>query len=84
LAPSNVATPDIGQVLYQNWSKAGAITAKDAAAVSRQVAIIRSGATGARPSTTYLDVGTQYFDTTLGYTITWSGTNWVNHAGSTV
>lgn len=84
LAATNVGTPSIGQVLYQNWSKGGAITAKDASATSRQVIVARSGATGSRPATTNLDIGTPYFDTTLGYQVIWSGTNWVNHAGATV
>jgi hypothetical protein len=43
---------------------------------------IRSGETGDRPSG--VRVGTEYFDTTLGYTIWWDGTNWVDSAGTTV
>lgn len=42
-----------------------------------------SGTTAARP-TTSLQVGQQYFDTTLGIPIFWNGTNWVNASGTTV
>src|SRR5690349_21137921 len=31
--PSTVDTPGVGQALYQNWSKDGALSAKDASAV---------------------------------------------------
>jgi len=84
VVPTAVATPGIGQALYQNASKAGAVTAKDASAVSRQVAIVRSGITASRPSTTNLDVGTTYYDTTIPAPIWWDGVNWVNYLGVTV
>ena len=86
LQPSSVDTPSIGQVLYQNWSKAGAISAKDASAATRQLQVIRSGATGSRPSGANLDIGFCYFDTTLaagaGRPIWWNGTIWVLNDGS--
>lgn len=41
-----------------------------------------SGNTASRPTTR--PVGFSYFDTTLGYNIWWSGTNWVNASGVTV
>lgn len=81
VAPATIDTPGIGQFLYQDLSKAGALSAKDASAVTRQVGIVRSGTTGARPATTNLDIGTTYFDTTLaagaGKPIYWNGTIWV-------
>jgi hypothetical protein len=84
LNPAAVATPGIGQVLYQDWSKGGAIAAKDASAVTRQVQVIRSGVTGSRPSTANLDTGFCYFDTTLGHAIWFDGTDWVDAEGNTV
>jgi hypothetical protein len=84
LHPASVDIPTIGQVLYQDWSQGGAVSLKDAAGVTRQLAVLRSGASDARPSGSSLAIGTPYFDTTLGYTVTWNGTVWVNHAGATV
>lgn len=40
------------------------------------------GTTAQRPVAT--KVGARYFDTTLGYQITWNGTVWKNGAGATV
>jgi hypothetical protein len=86
LHPASVATPSIGQHLFQNWSAAGAISAKDASTVTRQVGLVRSGTTGARPSGANLDVGTAYFDTSLaagaGKPIYWNGTIWVLSDGT--
>ena len=42
-----------------------------------------SGITADRPSTD-LQIGQQYFDTTLGIPIWWDGTNWVDATGATV
>ena len=41
-----------------------------------------TSATASRPTVT--DVGTQHFDTDLGYAIWWDGTNWVDATGTTV
>jgi len=41
-----------------------------------------SGITNNRPITTI--IGLPYFDATLGYTIWWNGTNWVNSIGNIV
>jgi hypothetical protein len=42
-----------------------------------------SGVTGSRPSfTAATNVGYQYFDTTLGYPIWWSGSAWVKYDGT--
>ncbi len=84
LSPSAVATPGLAQVLYQNAAKAGLITAKDTAAVSRQIQTIQSGITANRPTTTYLDTGTMYYDTSLTKPIWWTGTVWVDATGGTV
>jgi len=84
LAPAAIDTPGIGQFLYQDWSKAGAISAKDASAVTRQLQIIKAGTTGARPDVTLVDDGFQYFDTTLGIPIWKLGVVWKNSAGATV
>lgn len=82
--PTTVDTPGIGQNLYQNWSKAGALSAKDSSAVTRQLQIITSGTTGSRPNVTMLDDGFQYFDTTLGIPVWKLGSVWKNSAGATV
>ena len=42
-----------------------------------------AGITADRPATS-LQVGQQYFDTTLGIPIWWDGTNWVDATGTTV
>jgi hypothetical protein len=42
-----------------------------------------SGVSAARPALS-LQVGQQYFDTTLGIPIWWDGTNWVDATGTTV
>lgn len=42
-----------------------------------------AGTTGSRPSTD-LQVGQQYFDTTINRPIWWDGTNWINAAGTVV
>jgi hypothetical protein len=42
-----------------------------------------SGTTAARP-TTDLQVGQYYFDTTITRPIYWTGTNWINAAGTVV
>jgi hypothetical protein len=42
-----------------------------------------SGTTASRPSTD-LQVGQFYFDTTLTLPIYWTGTNWINAAGTVV
>jgi hypothetical protein len=42
-----------------------------------------SGVTADRPAIA-LQVGQQYFDTTLGIPIWWDGTNWVDATGTTV
>lgn len=42
-----------------------------------------SGVTSDRP-VDGIEVGDEYFDTTLGYKIWWNGTNWVDATGSTV
>jgi hypothetical protein len=47
-------------------------------------AILFSGASANRPATSYIGVGQSYFDTTLNKPIWWNGTNWVDHAGTTV
>lgn len=41
------------------------------------------GTTAQRP-TTGLYKGLEYSDTTLGYSVTWDGTNWRNMAGASV
>jgi len=42
-----------------------------------------SGATNQRP-TSKLQVGQQYFDTTLNLPIWWTGTKWINASGTAV
>ena len=42
-----------------------------------------AGITAARPSTS-LQVGQFYFDTTINRPIWWTGTNWINAAGTVV
>jgi hypothetical protein len=88
VAPTTVATPGLGAVLFRDATKAGAISAKDASAATTQVALVRSGATGARPATANLSVGYPFFDTSLaagaGKPIWWDGTNWVDATGATV
>jgi hypothetical protein len=42
-----------------------------------------AGTTTARP-TTGLQIGQQYFDTTINRPIWWDGTNWINAAGTVV
>ena len=60
----------------------------DAANVQTQQAINTlstpsAGTTALRP-TTSLQVGQYYFDTTLTLPIYWTGTNWINAAGTVV
>ena len=50
---------------------------------TQNVTVPDSGTTALRP-TDYLQVGQQYFDTTLGYPIWWNGTVWKNASGTTV
>jgi len=47
------------------------------------LSIPSSGTTALRP-TTSLQVGQYYFDTTLTLPIYWTGTNWINAAGTVV
>lgn len=42
-----------------------------------------AGTTANRPATN-LQVGQQYFDTTIGLPIWWNGSNWINAAGTVV
>lgn len=42
------------------------------------------GTTQQRPTTTYINVGFQYFDTTLNKPIWWAGMNWVDSTGASV
>jgi len=42
-----------------------------------------AGTTAARP-TAGLQIGQQYFDTTINRPIWWDGTNWINAAGTVV
>jgi hypothetical protein len=42
-----------------------------------------AGVTASRPAIG-LQVGQQYFDTTLGIPIWWDGSNWINASGTTV
>lgn len=44
---------------------------------------VSAGTTAERPATD-LQIGQQYFDTTLGIPIWWDGTNWVDATGTTV
>lgn len=44
-------------------------------------AVAQSGTTAQRPTVT-LFAGRPYFDTSLGYTIWWDGSQWVDAAGS--
>jgi hypothetical protein len=46
-------------------------------------AIPDSGITASRP-TEQLQIGQQYFDTTINRPIWWNGTNWINAAGTVV
>jgi hypothetical protein len=48
-----------------------------------QVLYANSGITSNRPSIN-VPVGFPYFDTTLGYTVWWNGSNWVNSLGGVV
>ena len=50
---------------------------------SQATAVPASGPTAQRP-TKGLQIGTNYFDTTLGYPIWWSGAKWVNASGTGV
>lgn len=50
---------------------------------SQAIALPDYGTTTQRP-TTNLQVGQQFFDTTLGYPIWWKGSVWVNASGTTV
>lgn len=49
-----------------------------------KIPLIFSGTTTDRPKTTYLDIGTMYFDATLNKPIWWNGTVWVDATGTTV
>lgn len=42
-----------------------------------------AGTTANRPATN-LQIGQQYFDTTIGIPIWWNGSNWINAAGTVV
>jgi hypothetical protein len=49
------------------------------------IAIPDSGTSANRPvALTFLLVGQQYFDTTIGKPIWWNGANWVNASGTVV
>jgi hypothetical protein len=84
VTPAQVDTPTLGQVLFQNLSKSGLLSAKDTSGTTRQIQSIQSGTTSARPATTSLDVGTGYWDTTIGKPIWWNGSVWKDATGSTV
>jgi hypothetical protein len=45
------------------------------------IAMLASGPTADRP-TTFLWVGRQFFDSTLGYAIWWDGAQWVDATGA--
>lgn len=51
---------------------------------SSESAVSTHGTTQQRPTTTYIDVGFQYFDTTLNKPIWWTGMNWVDSTGVSV
>jgi len=50
---------------------------------TQNITIPPSGTTANRP-TERLEVGQYYFDTTLNRPIYWTGTNWINAAGTVV
>ena len=50
---------------------------------TQNVTVPAAGTTANRP-TERLEVGQQYFDTTLGIPIYWNGTVWKNASGTTV
>jgi hypothetical protein len=55
--------------------------------ITQALIIPDAGLTADRPiSTTFikLQIGQQYFDTTIGRPIWWNGTNWINAAGTVV
>jgi hypothetical protein len=51
--------------------------------LTQAIVIPESGITASRPITD-LQVGQQYFDTTLGYPIWWDGSDWVDASGTVV
>lgn len=50
---------------------------------SKPIAKRLSGTTATRPTLTTTDAGTEYFDTTLGKPVWWSGTAWKLADGTT-
>jgi hypothetical protein len=52
-------------------------------AVIANVLVPNAGSTADRP-TINLQIGQQYFDTTLGLPIWWNGTDWIDAAGTVV
>lgn len=55
-------------------------TPTDALQVVNRKFVTLNGVTGGRPTSSIL--GQYYFDTTLGYPVWWSGTEWVKYDGS--
>ncbi len=82
LPASNVATPAVGVALWSDSTTLNAPSVKFTDASTAPLAVARYGTTAARP-TTGLYTDYQYFDTTLGIPIWWSGSAWVNSSSAT-
>lgn len=80
-----IPTPATGLLIYQTDSIVGLYHYNGTAWVfvgSGGAVVVQSGITSARPASPV--IGQIYLDTTLGYLISYNGTNWVNMTGATV
>lgn len=91
----STAYPVIGRAKrISSLDAAGALDGTEAVAVVQAgstrratlnaIRLPTSGATAARPTLTSSDIGFQYYDTTLGLPVWWSGSAWKTAAGGVV
>ena len=72
--------------VVKTYSKSGFTARKltdmptDALQVVSRKYVTQNGTTANRPTSSVL--GTQYFDTTLGFPVYWSGSTWVRYDGT--
>lgn len=82
VASATVPIPATGVTLYDRTTGTDTLAAKDSAGTSLAFALVRSGVSASRPVLTSYDAGASYFDSTFTKPIWWTGTSWVDSAGS--
>jgi hypothetical protein len=86
LLAAQAPVPAQGVGIISDSANAGSLLTTDAAGNQAPVAIVRSGTTGARPTSPAIGlyVGFQYWDSTLSKPVYWNGTVWKDATGATV